>query len=207
MVLRRRVGDRDNLGESRLGTNLFDTANMYSTGESKSIAGTRTRSSRRRYVYSTTPSGGGRSATSAQVRCGATSSGPPYVRTTCDGLSCFVLVQLHYNLGYREQEREVLPLCERGNVVVMPWSSLARGYLTRPHEEFKESDRSEVDPWILDNPYHVGGGREINERVQQLVGRRRDQHGTDCAHLAAAQGRGDGADRRHDERPTSPGDG
>lgn len=86
-----------------------------------------------------------------------------------NSLERFATMQNHYNLAYREEEREMLPLCEKENVAVIPWSPLARGYLTRPDEEFEASDRPENDPWLLQNPYHEGGGREINERVRQLA--------------------------------------
>jgi len=48
------------------------------------------------------------------------------------GWSRFVSMQPHYNLLYREEEREMLPLCLAENIAVMPWSPLARGRLTRP---------------------------------------------------------------------------
>jgi len=48
------------------------------------------------------------------------------------GYERFVTMQNHYNLVYREEEREMLPLCQREGVGVMPWSPLARGYLARP---------------------------------------------------------------------------
>ncbi|WP_457998837.1 aldo/keto reductase, partial [Klebsiella michiganensis] len=41
----------------------------------------------------------------------------------------------HYNLIYREEENEMLPLCQRNGVAVIPWSPLARGRLTRPWGE------------------------------------------------------------------------
>jgi 1-deoxyxylulose-5-phosphate synthase len=44
----------------------------------------------------------------------------------------FVTMQNHYNLLYREEEREMLPLCADAGIGVMPWSPLARGRLTRP---------------------------------------------------------------------------
>ncbi len=47
------------------------------------------------------------------------------------GWSRFVSMQNHYNLLYREEEREVLPLCRDEGIGVIPWSPLARGYLTR----------------------------------------------------------------------------
>ncbi len=47
------------------------------------------------------------------------------------GWSRFVSMQNHYNLLYREEEREVLPLCRDEGIGIIPWSPLARGYLTR----------------------------------------------------------------------------
>ena len=44
-------------------------------------------------------------------------------------------MQNHYNLLYREEEREMLPLCGERKIGVIPWSPLARGRLTRPWEE------------------------------------------------------------------------
>jgi aryl-alcohol dehydrogenase-like predicted oxidoreductase len=44
-------------------------------------------------------------------------------------------MQDHYNLIYREEEREMLPLCHQEGVAVIPWSPLARGRLTRPWGE------------------------------------------------------------------------
>ncbi|MGA2778277.1 MAG: aldo/keto reductase [Steroidobacteraceae bacterium] len=51
------------------------------------------------------------------------------------GWAQFVTMQNHYNLLYREEEREMLPLCAAEGVGVMPWSPLARGRLTRPWAE------------------------------------------------------------------------
>ena len=48
------------------------------------------------------------------------------------GWTRFVSMQDHYNLLYREEEREMLGLCEAENIGVIPWSPLARGRLTRP---------------------------------------------------------------------------
>lgn len=46
-------------------------------------------------------------------------------------LSRFVSMQPQYNLVYREEEREILPLCADQGIAVIPWSPLARGYVTR----------------------------------------------------------------------------
>jgi aryl-alcohol dehydrogenase-like predicted oxidoreductase len=87
-------------------------------------------------------------------------------------LERFQTMQNHYNLLYREEEREMLPLCEREGVGVIPWSPLARGYLARPHEEFDATARGESDQYAREHPYFEGGGREVNERVQQLAAER-----------------------------------
>jgi aryl-alcohol dehydrogenase (NADP+) len=51
------------------------------------------------------------------------------------GWARFVSMQNHYNLAYREEEREMLPLCRCEGVGVMPWSPLARGFLARSRSE------------------------------------------------------------------------
>ncbi len=52
-----------------------------------------------------------------------------------NGWTRFVSMQDHYNLIYREEEREMLPLCLDQGVGVIPWSPLGRGWLTRPRSE------------------------------------------------------------------------
>jgi aryl-alcohol dehydrogenase-like predicted oxidoreductase len=59
------------------------------------------------------------------------------------GWTPFVSMQNHYNLIYREEEREMLPLCQDQGVGVIPWSPLARGRLTRPWDT--QTSRSETD--------------------------------------------------------------
>jgi aryl-alcohol dehydrogenase-like predicted oxidoreductase len=48
------------------------------------------------------------------------------------GFARFISMQNHYNLLYREEEREMIPLCISEGIGVIPWSPLARGLLTRP---------------------------------------------------------------------------
>ncbi|HAG5844152.1 TPA: 1-deoxyxylulose-5-phosphate synthase YajO [Escherichia coli] len=74
------------------------------------------------------------------------------------GWAQFVSMQDHYNLIYREEESEMLPLCYQEGVAVIPWSPLARGRLTRPWGEttarlvsdkvgknlYKESDENDA---------------------------------------------------------------
>ncbi len=84
------------------------------------------------------------------------------------GLERFVTMQDHYNLAYREEEREVLPLCEREGIGVVPWSPLARGFLARPHEQLDATTRGESEA-ERQRGYAEGGGREVNERVEELA--------------------------------------
>ena len=60
-----------------------------------------------------------------------------------NGWTPFVSMQNHYNLLYREEEREMMPLCEAEGVGVVPWSPLARGRLTRDWSE--TTNRLETD--------------------------------------------------------------
>jgi len=64
------------------------------------------------------------------------------------GAARYVSMQNHYNLVYREEERDMLPLCEAEGVAVMPWSALARGLLARTAEttQRKETARAKADP-------------------------------------------------------------
>jgi aryl-alcohol dehydrogenase-like predicted oxidoreductase len=52
-----------------------------------------------------------------------------------NGWARFISMQNHYNLLYREEEREMIPLCRQEGVGIIPWSPLARGLLTRPRPE------------------------------------------------------------------------
>ena len=59
------------------------------------------------------------------------------------GWTRFVSMQNHLNLLYREEEREMLPLCIDEGIGVIPWSPLARGRLTRPWDEATERSQSD----------------------------------------------------------------
>jgi len=60
-----------------------------------------------------------------------------------NGWTRFVSMQNHYNLLYREEEREMMPLCQDAGIAVIPWSPLARGRLTRAWDE--SSERLQTD--------------------------------------------------------------
>ena len=61
------------------------------------------------------------------------------------GWTPFVSMQNFYNLLYREEEREMLPLCADARIAVLPWSPLARGRLTRDWDT--ETPRTRTDPY------------------------------------------------------------
>ena len=61
------------------------------------------------------------------------------------GWAAFVSMQNYYNLLYREEEREMLPLCLSEGVGVTPWSPLARGRLARPWSEEPPTERARSD--------------------------------------------------------------
>ncbi|MEU7497850.1 aldo/keto reductase [Streptomyces griseofuscus] len=80
----------------------------------------------------------------------------------------FVSMQDHYNLLYREEEREMLPLCVDQGVGVLPWSPLARGRLTRDWGTVTE--RSEHD--VFGGKLYQEGDRAIVEAVTRIAGER-----------------------------------
>jgi 1-deoxyxylulose-5-phosphate synthase len=90
------------------------------------------------------------------------------------GWARFVTMQNHYNLLYREEEREMNPLCAAEGVALIPWSPLARGLLagTRRSPADKESTkRAESDDFarkLYDHP----GDQEVIDAVRQVAQRR-----------------------------------
>jgi aryl-alcohol dehydrogenase-like predicted oxidoreductase len=63
------------------------------------------------------------------------------------GLTRFVSMQNHYNMAYREEEREMIPLCISEGIGLIPWSPLARGFLigNRRREDFGDTIRAKTD--------------------------------------------------------------
>jgi len=82
-------------------------------------------------------------------------------------LTPFVSMQNHYNLLYREEEREMIPTLKMFGVGMTPWSPLARGTLARPFDE--SSIRSQTDPFakLMDETREVN--KEIISRVEQIA--------------------------------------
>ncbi len=83
----------------------------------------------------------------------------------------FVSMQNHYNLLYREEEREMMPLCVDQKIGVIPWSPLARGRLTRVWDE--QTERSRTDQYgsqlYVSN---IDGDRAVVEQVAKLAAAR-----------------------------------
>jgi aryl-alcohol dehydrogenase-like predicted oxidoreductase len=210
------------------GINFFDTANVYSAGNSEEITGQTLLSmvSREEVVIATKvhgrmrpgPNGQGlsRKAILAEIDNSLSRLGTDYVdlyqihrwdydtpieetlealhdvvkagkaryigassmyswqfaRALClaesNGWTRFVSMQNHYNLLYREEEREMLPLCVDQGVGVIPWSPLARGRLTRSWSQ--QTARSETDEF--GRSLYGEEGRSIVEAVLEVAAKR-----------------------------------
>ncbi|MFD1545734.1 aldo/keto reductase [Nonomuraea guangzhouensis] len=92
----------------------------------------------------------------------------------------FVSMQNHYNLLYREEEREMLPLCADQGVGVIPWSPLARGVLARAGAS-ESTTRAGSDARI-DALYDPANDRLILDRVAEVA----REHGLPAAQIALA---------------------
>ena len=86
------------------------------------------------------------------------------------GWSRFVSMQNHYNLLYREEEREMMGLCRAEGIGVVPWSPLARGRLARPWDPTLGTARAKADEFgrsLYDRTQ--GADRAVVERVGQIA--------------------------------------
>ncbi len=89
------------------------------------------------------------------------------------GLARFVSMQNHYNLVYREEEREMLPLCEAENVAVIPWSPLARGMLAGTRSKLGDGSTSRSSSDGLDQIlYDQPSDWEVVEAVKRVAEKR-----------------------------------
>jgi aryl-alcohol dehydrogenase-like predicted oxidoreductase len=87
---------------------------------------------------------------------------------TLHGWTRFVSMQNHYNLLYREEEREMLPLCADQGVGVLPWSPLARGRLTRDWGTATARSRNDT----FGRNLYQDGDREIADAVARIAAER-----------------------------------
>jgi aryl-alcohol dehydrogenase-like predicted oxidoreductase len=89
------------------------------------------------------------------------------------GWTRFVSMQNHYNLVYREEEREMLPLCRDQGIGVIPWSPLARGFLAGNRREKGTGGtiRARTDSYGHTLYYHSSDWAVL-DRVEELAGQR-----------------------------------
>ena len=157
-----------------LGINFFDTANGYSDGTSEEYLGNALRKnvSRDKVVIASkvyfNPGRLSSEAIHREIEGSLKRLGTDYldlyiihrfdydtpIEETMEALNdlvvsgkvraIFVAMENHYNLLYREDERELIPICRQMNVALMPYSPLAAGHLTRP-EWNSDSIRSRTD--------------------------------------------------------------
>ena len=85
----------------------------------------------------------------------------------------FVSMQNHYNLMYREEEREMLPLCADQGVAVLPYSPLARGMLAgnRSRQGERRTARAGDDP-LSDERYSTGADFDVVDRLTEVAAER-----------------------------------
>jgi len=85
------------------------------------------------------------------------------------GCARFVSMQNHYNVIYREEEREMLPLCREEGIGVIPWSPLARGFVMgRPRTEGSESARARTDQFARDL-YYRDADYQVVDRITEVA--------------------------------------
>ncbi len=89
------------------------------------------------------------------------------------GWSRFVSMQNHYNLIYREEEREMLPLCRDEGIGVIPWSPMARGFLAgnRHRQGGGDTARAKGDE-MAQNMYYLDADFTVADRAAEVARRR-----------------------------------
>src|SRR3989449_9630267 len=94
-----------------------------------------------------------------------------------------VSMQNHYNLCYREEEREMIPLCKDQGVALLPWSPLARGFLTGRYKRGKTPDtaRYKTDKYFAERFFRPEDF-DVVERVEEVA----KEKGATTAQIALA---------------------
>ena len=90
-----------------------------------------------------------------------------------NGFARFVTMQNHYNLVYREEEREMNPLCREEGIGLIPWSPLARGFLAgnRTRENWGATTRAKSDDFAH-NMYYEDSDFDVVQRVSEVAKKR-----------------------------------
>jgi aryl-alcohol dehydrogenase-like predicted oxidoreductase len=99
-----------------------------------------------------------------------------------NGWTRFVSMQNHLNLLYREEEREMLPLCRAEGIAVIPWSPLARGRLARPWQS-ESTKRAETD--VFGNTMYART-EDADKKVVERLGEIAEKRGIPRAQVALA---------------------
>ena len=102
------------------------------------------------------------------------------------GWASFISMQNHYNLIYREEEREMIPFCLEAGVGLIPWSPLARGMLARPKpadaavvgDSTERRKNDDYSPKLYDHP----GDWDVVDAVERIA----DQRGVSMAEVSLA---------------------
>src|SRR6201994_1681703 len=99
------------------------------------------------------------------------------------GLALFVSMQNHYNLVYREEEREMIPLCLEEGIGLIPWSPLARGFLAgnRNPESRGETVRAKTDDFAQ-KLYYRPSDFKVVDRLTEIA----EKRGVQNAQIALA---------------------
>jgi aryl-alcohol dehydrogenase (NADP+) len=97
------------------------------------------------------------------------------------GWSRFVTMQNHYNLLYREEEREMNPLCRSEGIGLLPWSPLARGVLAGNRQA--GTQRAQTDKFAR---HLYEATTDADQRIVDRVAKLAEQHGVAPAHIALA---------------------
>ncbi len=86
------------------------------------------------------------------------------------GWTPFVVMQNHYNLVYREEEREMIPFCVDQGIGIVPWSPLARGFLAgnRTRERTAVTPRGASDTWAH-SAYCLDSDYDVADAVRQMA--------------------------------------
>ncbi|KAJ7761992.1 aryl-alcohol dehydrogenase [Mycena maculata] len=87
-------------------------------------------------------------------------------------LTPFISMQNHYNMLYREEEREMFPTLKHFGVGAIPWSPLARGALTRPLEKQQQTKRGASDGWPPSLYTQSAPNQTIVNRVEEIAKKR-----------------------------------
>ncbi len=100
-----------------------------------------------------------------------------------NGWTRFVSMQNHYNLIYREEEREMIPYCIEEGIGIIPWSPMARGFLAgnRTPDKGGETTRSKTDGYAH-SMYYRDGDFAIADRVETCA----EEYGVSPAQIALA---------------------